>query len=281
MQNPTTSRHRLTTLAATAGAFALATNPAQAVWTLLDNFDSYATGATTAATGGVWNGVFEGTGNSNIVTGGAMGAGSTDPSQALETRGGAAWRGGTTDIGSTAGIATGETGTVFFQMLANVEFGGGGFDVMTGLSAETSNIDTTNAWQDFAVMPFVAGTAGSDLAYRMTDASLSGDVIFNMTADVWYNVWLVVDNAAETYSVYYSTGTDDGTFGGTATVYRNGFTGVDLNALGFMAAGEDGSRLLVDNVHYTSGVDTTFVPEPSIAVLGGLGMLGLLRRRRS
>lgn len=271
MPNTPSSRQRLSTLAATAGAFAIAAGSAQAAWTLLDDFNSYASGATTTVTGGLpnWSAEFIGTGNSNIVT--------SDFGQALESAGGAAWRGAERDITSDAGITTGSTGTVFFQMKAT---GTGFFDVMTGLSADVSNIDSTNAWQDFAVMPFVAGTAGGDLAYHMTDAGLGGDEIFTMSTDVWYNIWLVVDNSTETYSVYHSTGTADGTFGGTASIYRNGFTGVDLNAIGFMAAGDAGTALLVDNIHYTSGVDTTFVPEPSIALLGGLGLLGLLRRRR-
>lgn len=215
---------------------------------LIDDFESYAPGATSAATGGVWNGEFVGTGNSNVIaSGGGL---------ALETKGGAAWRGGKTNLSRwNAGVAIGETATIFFQMKAS---GSGFYDIMTGLSPAVGNIDTVNAWQDFAVMPFVNGTAGSNLAFKMTDAGLPGDVIFNMNTDVWYNVWLVVNNSARTYSVYWSTGTNDGTFGGTASVYRNGFTSTALNALGFMAGGHATTSLVVDNIHRLRGASTIY-----------------------
>ncbi len=229
---------------------------------LLDDFSAYPTGATTTATGGLWNGEFVGTGNSNIISDGG--------NRVLETRGGAAWRGGKADLEENwnAGIGADETATIFFQMKAA---GGGSYDVMTGLTPGVSNIDINNAWQDFAVMPFVAGTAGSSLAYRMTDAGLPGDVIFNMTAGTWYNVWLVVDNAAESYSVHWSTGTSDGNPGGTATIYRNGFTDTVLEAFGVMAAADASSSLLVDNLAFSPGVNTRHPlgPEPPMTPTAG------------
>lgn len=216
--------------------------------TAIDDFESYTPGATTTATGGVWNGEFVGTGNSNVVaSGGGL---------ALQTKGGAAWRGGKTDLTRwKAGIGLGQTGTVFFQMKA---VGSGSYDIMTGLAPSPANIDTVNAWQDFSVMPWVNGSAGSTLAFKMTDAGLPGDVIFPMATDVWYNVWLVVDNRSGSYAVYWSTGTDDGLFGGKATMFRNGFAPGPLSALGFMAAGQAGTSLLVDNILRLEGVDTAY-----------------------
>ncbi|WP_193213311.1 autotransporter-associated beta strand repeat-containing protein [Luteolibacter marinus] len=212
----------------------------------IDDFNNYPAGSTTAATGGVWNGEFVGTGNSNIVA--------SDSGLALETKGGAAWRGGEADLTRwNAGIDVDKTATVFFRMKA---VGTGFYDIMTGLSPDVSNIDTVNAWQDFAVMPFVNGAAGSSLAYKMGDAGLPGDVIFNMSTNVWYNVWLVVNNDAETYSVYWSTGTNHGTFGGTATIYRNGFTHTALDALAFMAAGDSSTSLQVDDIYIAAGSAT-------------------------
>jgi autotransporter-associated beta strand protein len=216
--------------------------------TLLDDFESYTTGATTAATGGTWNGEFIGTANSNIVSSGG--------GLALQTKGGAAWRGGETDLTRwNAGIGIGDTATIFFQMKA---VGAGFYDIMTGLSPSLANIDITNAYQDFAVMPWVNGTAGSNLAYKMADAGLAGDQIFPMSTDVWYNIWLVVDNAAQRYSVYWSTGTANGTLGGTASTYRNAFTNTALNALAFMANGNASTSLLVDNIHRMHGINTTY-----------------------
>ena len=240
--------------------------PPSTPFSLLDDFDGYAPGPTTVATGGEWSGVFTGTGNSNII--------SSDGGLGLQTKGGAAWRGGEADISlRNAGIGMGEISTVFYRMKA---LGTGFFDIMTGLSPEVSNIDEINAWQDFAVMPFVNGTAGSNLAYKMTDAGLPGDVIFTMNTNVWYNVWLVINNSTQTYSVYWSTGTRDGTFGGTAATYRNGFTNAALNALGFMAGGDPTTSLLVDDIFVADGVqtqnpipfrDAPLEPEPGILTI--------------
>lgn len=265
-------------VAATSGAFALAAPSAQAAWSLLDNFDSYSAGPTTTATGGSWTSVFDGTGNSNVVA--------SDKVLSLETKGGAAWRGAKKDITGTAGIAAGTTGTIFFQFKPSSA--GGAFDVMMGLSPSISTIDDSNAWQDFNVMPFFAG-AGDGTADLKVTTPADGDInlITDATLDVWYNVWLVVDNdlTAPSFDVFTSTGTAAGSFAGTGAYVNTGGAGLgigqDLNAIGFMAAGGADSAVLHDNIYYTSGVDTTNpVPEPSVAILGGLGILGLLRRRR-
>lgn len=250
----------------------------QAAWTLIDDFDSYdnsVSTATTAASGGVWDGVFEGTGNANIVD-------DAGANQVLKTSGGAAWRGNTTDLAQWgAGTAIGATSTYFYQFRASST--GGSFDVMMGLSAEQANVDTSNAWSDFAVMPFLVGAGDGTADFKMSNAGLVNDeILTDVNLDEWYNIWLVVDNNNEQYSVYTSQGENDGVFGGTATQYRNGFTGTALNALGFMAGGGAGSAVDVDNVYFTSGVDTTYaIPEP--ATIGLIGMFGagmLVVRRR-
>jgi hypothetical protein len=49
----------------------------------------------------------------------------------------------------------------------------------------------------------------------------------------------------------------------------------DFNRVGFLMGGD----LNADQVQF-SNIDVTLIPEPSAALLGGLGMLLLLRRRR-
>lgn len=76
------------------------------------------------------------------------------------------------------------------------------------------------------------------------------------------------------------TGTNDFELGyydgATRTVLatRTGITGVDGSVIGFYAdVRAAGTRGSLDNL--------TVIPEPSAALLGGLGLLGLLRRRRA
>ena len=56
--------------------------------------------------------------------------------------------------------------------------------------------------------------------------------------------------------------------------------GAALNAIGFMAAGADGTEYLIDNIYFADGVDLSNpVPAPgSIALLGLAGALAHRRR---
>lgn len=254
-----------------------ATASTQAAWTLLDNFDTYDNSANTKtieATGGVWSSEFAGTNNSHVLD--------SDQGQSLMTAGGAAWRGAERDLtGTDAAVLVGETQTYFWQVKASST--GGAYDFMMGLSPSVANIDSVNAWQDFSVMPFINN--GATTPY--INAAGPGTYWAAMSPDTWFNVWVVVNNDAvdPTFDLYYSAGTDAATLVIADADWRNFAAGSDLNAIGFMAAGEAGSQVLVDNIYYASGVDTTnplmAVPEPHSALLGGVGVLALLRRRRN
>lgn len=226
--------------------------PAAAQWTLLDDFDAYSTGPTTTATGGAWTSVWDGTANSNIVV--------TDKGQSLETLGGAAWRGAERDLtGTAAAVAVGETRTYFWQLRPSYTQDGSGwdYDFMMGLSPDVANIDDSNAWQDFSVMPFVNNEATTPFI----NAEAPGTYWAPLAPDVWFNVWVVIDNDASTpgYDCYVSTGNNapvlvnvDG-----AANWRNFAAGVPLNAIGFMAAGNAGSIVTVDNIYHAPGVELT------------------------
>lgn len=278
MTNPTTLRGTPRLLQATAFSGVLAFAPgAHAAWSLLDNFDSYSPGATTTATGGAWTSVFDGTANSNVAT--------TTQGNSLQTRGGAAWRGAERDLSGTgAAIVVGETQTFYWQVMATYTTNGSGwdYDFMMGLSPSVAQIDETNAWQDFNVMPFVNNEADSPFI----NAAATGTYWAPMSPGVWYNVWVVVDNNATSpsYDLYYSTGTDAPVLVAQDAFWRVERTGMevgqDLNAIGFMSAGNAGTELYIDNIHWAPGEDLTLVPEPSVAVLGSLTALALLRRRR-
>lgn len=226
----------------------------------LDTFNQYDTSQstqTTAATGGVWSGEFLETNNSQITDlGGSHG-------QVLETRGGAAWRGAERDLtGTAAAVEVGETQTYFWQVQATdfAGLGGGGnfYDFMMGLSPDVSNIDQTNAWQDFQVMPFVNNAATTPFINNN-----SGNFAA-MNPDQWYNVWTVVNNDATnpTFDLYFAVegDTNPPTLVGSGSFVNDATTGgfgQDLNAIGFMAAGTDGSRLYIDNIHTINGTVTS------------------------
>ncbi|QDU57984.1 hypothetical protein Pan181_42090 [Aeoliella mucimassa] len=223
---------------------------------LLENFDSYDNSSSTATatvTGGVWASVFDGTANSNVVD--------STKGQSLETKGGAAWRGAVADLNSnwSAGTAVGETSTYFFQF--NPTTTGGSFDVMMGLAPEVSSVDQNNAWQDFNVMPFFAGAADGTADLKATGPDGDENLITDATLGTWYNVWYVVHNDATNpyYEVWTSTGNAAGNVAINDAVWRNTTplpVGQALNAIGFMAAGGEGSNMLVDNIWYAEGIRT-------------------------
>lgn len=222
-----------------------------AQWTLLDDFDSYdntANTATTTATGGVWTSVFDGTANSKVVD--------TDLGQSLQTLGGAAWRGAERDLtGTPAAVAVDEVKTYFWQVKPAYTADGTGwdYDFMMGLAPTVANIDETNAYQDFSVMPYINNEATTPYI----NGAAPGTYWAPLMPDVWYNVWVVIDNdaAAPGYNLYFSTGTGPAVLvnvGGTGE-WRNHAPGAVLNAIGFMAAGNAGTELYIDNIHYAPG----------------------------
>jgi len=257
----------------------LLTSTAEAApWSLIDNFNGYSLGQTTTVTGGAWAAEFSATANSNIVA--------NTQGNALQTKGGAAWRGAEASLtqwGAT--LATGSTATFFWQYKA-LQTAAGSFDVMMGLTPSTSNVDTSNAWQDFNVMPFVAGASGGPNMSAANSGGTSTTLVSPVTLDTWYNIWVVVDNdaTAPTYDVYTSTGTDNGMLALSNAQWRNSpspiAVGQSIDAIGFMAAGGAGSELLVDNIYWATGIETTNpVPEPAALLLIGLGAGGLFAVR--
>lgn len=249
-------------------------------WVLLDDFESYdntADTATTTVTGGVWTSVWDGTANSHVIDVEAS------HGQALQAKGGAAWRGAERDIsGTDAAIAVDEVQTYFWQ--AKVSWFGDEsvtdwvYDFMMGLTPDVSNLDDINAWQDFSVMPYINNAANSPYI----NAEGPGTYWAPMARDTWTNIWIVVDNDAAdpTFDLYYSTGADAATLVVADANWRNFAGNVDLNGIGFMAAGWEFTEYYIDNIYYAAGEDLSNpVPEPASVALVTLGALLALRRR--
>ncbi len=70
----------------------------------------------------------------------------------------------------------------------------------------------------------------------------------------------------------------------TWQVTQTGASGVDLQSMRLILNGGDGGTIRVDELRiatdWSSAVSGLAIPEPSAALLGGLGLLALLRRRR-
>lgn len=223
----------------------------QAGWTLLDDFDSYDNSIdthTTVATGGVWKGVFDGTDSSRVID--------LDDGQVLEAIGGTAWRGAKRDLaGTDAALLVGETKTYFWQVSVTSTQPADStwdYDIVMGLGPEASGIDETNAWQDFSVMPFI----NNDAAAPYINANAPAEPWWAlMSPDTWTNVWLIVNNDAvnPSFDLYYSVGDNAPILVAADADWRNFGPGLDLNAIGFMAAGLPNCWYHVDNIYYADG----------------------------
>jgi len=94
-----------------------------------------------------------------------------------------------------------------------------------------------------------------------------------ITYDTWYHVGIEVDQQSKEITGW--------NFQGTWTAENDTPDGaMQMARLVFRAYGyEEGRHLWIDNLSITDG-STTVIPEPSVFLLAGLGLLALLRRRR-
>lgn len=109
---------------------------------------------------------------------------------------------------------------------------------------------------------------------NFTGSALSG--INNVQSDSSgiNTITLTFSDLAGTGSAFAGNGTKVTIFDGTNTWSANLDTGFTTETISFGTYGA-GDRGLVDNLSITT------IPEPGAALLGGLGMLALLRRRRA
>ncbi len=176
------------------------------------------------------------------------------------------------------GIAQGATGTLFFRM----RFANPG-NTNIGLS----DLGSPGAYSDYESQLSRASDQGGDLRARDGGSfrNLSGGGNPANNVDTWYNVWMVVNNSADTTQIYVQSD-DDADFstqteltGSEILNFRNGTASNGLQTL--YLRGDFGDAFYDD--FYIDGSATTLtnpVPEPSIAILGLLGAVVLLRRKR-
>ncbi len=254
---------------------ALCFQPANAAYTLVDDFESYTTGAfnggSTAftANGGPWEYNENGGGT------GLVGISDDAGNQYVDF----GWAFGFRGVQRTSPtIADGDSATYYWQVRSA---GGGNTDYSSGLSY--LGFDNAFGFGDFEIQIALLGNSGGlTLAARDGDA-LGPDTVTGLTVDTWYDIWVVVDNATDTYDAYWGTSGDPevlGTKFADDYTFRNsagGAQSADLVTFATLSNNQDPDRSAhADNIYF----NTEAVPEPSVALLGGLGLLALVRRRR-
>lgn len=263
-----------------------AATPANAAFVTIDDFQSYPTGSANAggstaftASGGPWQ-PRDSSGNiavSSIVTIQATGANKYlrfADDDSVNAR--SAYR-------AVTPIAEGARGIYYFQVYTGDSTPYASY----GLSDLTTATSTDSGFGDFEAYVTLrdldgAGTPGFNLVGRGGGSDVTLTLASGLTTSTWYDIWLDIDNATDTYDVYFgTTGNPDvlGTKVGFGLGFRNGTAANKL--VTFMTLDDAGSvsgkaTTYLDNIRF-SAVE---VPEPSTFVLAALGLLGLMGIRR-
>lgn len=234
---------------------------AQGAFTLVDDFDGIAVGSVNGE-----NGWTASDNSIDVVADGFDGNG-------LQNGNNSTWAAKTIPT-----IATGTTGTLFFQFNASNLASGQSF----GLA--DSNLDGTifNSYR-----PQLALTGSGPFTARDGGDSLEIDSV-SLQPDTWYSVWMVVNNDTKTWEAYIQGGaiasqTKIASEGENVFNFRDSEqTAADLVNFVYARGNGTGDSVIIDNIM----VDTTGenlsnpIPEPSVLAMSGLLSVGLLARRR-
>ncbi|MBN2163116.1 MAG: autotransporter-associated beta strand repeat-containing protein [Pontiellaceae bacterium] len=202
-------------------------------FSLVDDFNDYASGTDGASLAPVWIPGFPGGGadSSSTLIGADAGTG-----QALHyVYGGSGGQMNYASIGTIA--AEGGTGTLFFQ----VRFAGTGSDTLFALGRSGAA-----AYSDLASLMRIP----SDLIVEVHNSAYANTAT-SLSLDTLYNFWVVIDNSANTSSLYYSPGGA----GQTPVLIQSGYvfrstTAGDIDT--FYLGSNSGSAGFVDNIYIDS-----------------------------
>jgi hypothetical protein len=253
-------------------ALALAAQPVRAQYSLIDDFENYTVGTYSggstafAANGGPWQ-------SSN---GGATGLVSieNDGDKYLAWGWNAGARGANRTVTS---IAEGGIGTYYFQISTT--------DATPDTSYGLSDLATgaRGAFPDFEVQVALTYSATDGIRVGARNgATTTLNLVTGLSVNTWYDVWVVVDNAVDTYDVYFGQTGDANTLGTLIANdfgFRNGVAANGLVTFMTLANLHEDNNANLDNLYY----NPTAVPEPTTAVLllGGVVALVGCRRRHA
>ncbi len=245
--------------------------PACASFILVDDFESYTVGTeVSAAAGSNW---FQENSNvlDNVVTDPAVLAPDSLTNQVLSY----ANVTGTDNVlwNTEFSIAEGDTGTVFFRARLD--------NVSSNSNFGLTDTGTPSGFGDYHPQARF-GQDSSDLSVR--DGGSFRNVA-DIDEDVWYNIWLVVDNGADE-SLLYIQSDEDSDFAtqtqlsmGDPIDFRSDTTGTLSK---FLLSSGDNDVVYYDDIFFDAdGANLANpIPEPASAGAIGLGCLSLLTRRR-
>ncbi|MBX3425546.1 MAG: hypothetical protein KF688_07705 [Pirellulales bacterium] len=167
------------------------------------------------------------------------------------------FRGGSRTLPEEAILENSESATYFFRFNSKTDVPN--HNLGLGDKATTATAD----FGDYeAQLRIKQGTSAGTVAIDARNGGgFSATLASGLALNAWYNVWMVVDQATDTYDVYMNQGDGDATAGNklnaSPLAFRNG-TSDDLNvflALAGSAPVDNGVR--VDDLFYFKGLDLT------------------------
>lgn len=260
-------------LVAMLALLAIAQASVQAAWISEEDFESYTVasynGGSTAfvANGGPWESNVGGTG---LV---AIEEESPGGNKYLAHGWGSGFRGANASVSPTA---EGNSASYYFQIRTEDETP----DVSYGISDMPTGL--LNSFGDFEAQVALtySDTEGIRLGAR-NGGSFELSLVTGLSANTWYDVWIVADNAADTYDVYFGASGDPNALGALVAndfAFRNGTDSNDLVTFLTLSNRHEDNQANVDNLSYNAAA----VPEPTtIALVATLGSMCLLRRSRA
>jgi hypothetical protein len=166
------------------------------------------------------------------------------------------FRGTSRDLPEIGTIDNGEVATFFFRFNSKTDDPDHSFGL--GGEADTGVVNFDNYETQIRVTDNPSAT-GTYMLDARSGGGFSGALATGLVANAWYNVWVVVDQAADTYDIYLNTGTGDATAGNKLNAapldFRNG-TSQPLNKiLGLAASAPIDNAVRYDDLVYLTGAD--------------------------